>query len=155
MADALVDVTPDWGVLLERALTGAMAAEETPLHDTARSEAFFLSLHFLDRIALANLAFADRELYMNALLNHLGTRFSLDQLRAGYSAVQSSYGSYKLVPEEGETPKGTLFWEIGKALAAEHAGMNPVAVTLTVKVTTDIFTALLQTFRALQGEQAR
>lgn len=58
-------------------------------------------------------------------------------------------------PREGETPKGTLFWEIGKALAAEHAEMNPAAISLTVKITTDIFTALLQTFRALQGEQAR
>lgn len=148
IADALEEYSAECGALLERALTGAKAGEKTPLHDTARREALFLSLHFLDRIALRNLGFAERELYMNALLSALTARIPVDELRAGYAAVQSRFGKFnKVVPDEGESPEDTLFWEVGKALASDHAALNPVAITLTVKVASDMLIGLSQAFR--------
>lgn len=150
MARALNEASADWGALLERAWTGAKAGETTPLHDTARSEAFFLSIHLLDRIALRNLGFADRELYMNALLSALSATMLVPELRAGYNAVQMRYGNIrKLLPEKDESPKDTLFWEVAKVLGAEHAAMNPVAITLSLQVVSDMYIGLAEAFNAL------
>ena len=115
MAAAVVDYAPECGALVERALADSEAGEVTPFHDQAHEAAFFMALHLLDRIALRHLGFADRELYMNALLGALKATMPAEKLRSGYAQVQTRYGSIKkLVADEGEPLKGTLFWKLAR-----------------------------------------
>ena len=66
-----------------------------------------------------------------ALAHRLGPPRTVE-LQDLYNKRQHFYGQFpKLFAENGESLKGTLFWEFGKLMAAAHAHGNPAAVMAT------------------------
>lgn len=134
VADATLE-SCETGVLnLMDALFGKENAENNSEYiEPLYLELLVFALQITDRIVFAKLGSEDRAEFMNELLSVVKKRIQSpikSEFRSLYNSRTAFYASFqKLLPDESESPKGTLFWEFGKALGAVYCNSNPVSVT--------------------------
>jgi hypothetical protein len=96
------------------------------------TEMMMLTVHFADRMAYEFLPEPQHAFFTDCLLKSTlatlaqrnqvqGSTPALEELASNFvetfAARQDEYGSYPIHQEEGEGPKGTLFWEFAKRVA--------------------------------------
>ena len=118
---------------LLKALVGEERFDESRhLLVVVQGELLMFGLHLTDRIAFGKLGASARAYFMDALLPSIQSELRpplSTQLETVYNARQTFYsGFHKLYPDEKESLKGTLFWELGKMLSAMYADGNPAAI---------------------------
>ena len=140
MADLLLGVGPEATRIIAEGLLGEelgadkkdVPADRQAVLTSLAWEVLAFELHLTDRRILSTLGASARAPFMDALCAALAQRLGPPrdvELQNVYNKRQQFYRRFpKLYAEDGESLKGTLFWEFAKMLAAAYAESNPTAI---------------------------
>ncbi len=97
-------------------------------------EAFYITLHLLDRLVLQTLGSYKRSLFMDAIYQMvsdelLSKEILKDDIIDEFNKFQDEYTKFKLIPAEGENRfKDTVHWEFGKKIVGKYGDGNPATI---------------------------
>jgi hypothetical protein len=146
MAQLLLGIAPEATRILAKSLFGENAyvkehisagdeVSESVLVRSLLLEVLAFELHLTDHLIFSTLGASERATFMDALCTALAHELGPPrdiELQDLYNNRQHYYGQFlKLFAENGESLKGTLFWEFGKLMAGAHANSNPNAIVAT------------------------
>jgi len=112
-------------------------------------EAFYITLHLLDRLVQQTLGSYKRSLFMDAIYQTISDELLSkgvlkDDIIDEFNKFQDEYSKFKLFPSKGENRfKDTIHWEFGKKIVAKYGDGNPATILV-------IFTGVLLTVQDLQ-----
>lgn len=124
-------------------------------------EILLFVLHLLDRLLWVTLGPFKRKVFVDAVLEELSRAvkpmgLTVDTFRDRYNKSQRRYAKCeKLLPEDGETFRGTLFWEFGKRLTLRYRVSNPVAAFWFSSRGVDVMESLNEVLTHLELEKVR
>jgi hypothetical protein len=156
LASALADAMHSFGVdIAETFLQDPAERANGALAQAIRLQAALFFLHLLDRVAFERFGPFQRRQFMDAVLEGIANiappgDLPRESLRERYNTAQVRWSAFpKLVPNGGDTWKGTLCWEFAKEMGLKYGGANPVRITVAAKEGVSVVSMLREALAAV------